>query len=554
MNKGISRRDFIVGGGVFGASMAAVGLAGCAPSNGGLPSTGTDASGTSTHKGADRPLSSRLVEVDEGDVARTEECDVVVCGSGSAGTYAAIRAAELGARVIWLEKTSLKGGTSTITEGTLAYNTQEQLDAQGPTDLQAEFEAYMQWHNWGAYAPGIWCYLDNSGEALDWAISHGASMSTGGQGSLLSCFEEEGNWTNNGEGMLKPLWAYGETLDNLDFRLESPAVNIILNDEGVGGVYAKCGDDLVRINAKATVLATGGFGKNPEMCAERLRVPSERVVFLGFDGQDGDGINMALTAGALPQAPSAVMYGLSKACGESWSSMLSIFTQWPPAYRYPLEIGKTLPMVNQSGKRFYNETLAEDADTARLNTAIASQSKVFTLFDEAHVEAYEGEDKLNEFVAFMGVGSGELRSLVEGSDFVWKADSFEELAELMGVDSEALAATMEDYNNRAKGDGSHDPLGADPALMTPLEKKPFYAVQVEACAYSTCGGVRGDSEARAIGHDDLPIKGLFVCGTDNGSMQFNDYPYGLHGGSGQGAACTTGYVAANAACKDLGLA
>ena len=176
------------------------------------------------------------------------------------------------------------------------------------------------------------------------------------------------------------------------------------------------------------------------------------------------------------------------------------------------------------------------------------------MFDEAHVEAYEGEDKLNEFVAFMGVGSGELRSLVEGSDFVWKADSFEELAELMGVDSEALAATMEDYNNRAKGDGSHDPLGADPALMTPLEKKPFYAVQVEACAYSTCGGVRGDSEARAIGHDDLPIKGLFVCGIDNGSMQFNDYPYGLHGGSGQGAACTTGYVAANAACKDLGLA
>ena len=49
MDKVISRRDFIVGGGVFGASMAAVGLAGCAPSNAGLPSTDTDASGTSTH-------------------------------------------------------------------------------------------------------------------------------------------------------------------------------------------------------------------------------------------------------------------------------------------------------------------------------------------------------------------------------------------------------------------------------------------------------------------------------------------------------------------------
>ena len=67
----------------------------------------------------------------------------------------------------------------------------------------------------------------------------------------------------------------------------------------------------------------------------------------------------------------------------------------------------------------------------------------YTHLDVYKRQAYEGEDKLNEFVAFMGVGSGEFRSLVEGSDFVWKADSFEELAELMGVDSEALAATME---------------------------------------------------------------------------------------------------------------
>lgn len=551
MSKEVSRREFLVGSGIIGAGAAMMSLAGCAPSDGGQSLANT--ADSAADKDDARSLSSRLIEVNENEVARTEECDIVVCGSGTAGTYAAIRAAELGAHVIWLEKTNLKGGTSTVTEGTLAYNTQEQLEAEGESDLQSEFETYMQWHNWGAYAPGIWCYLENSGRALDWAISHGASMSTGGQGSLLSCFDQEGNWTNNGEGMLKPLWAYGETLANLDFRLESPAVNIIVENGEVAGVYAKSGDDVVRINAKATVLATGGYGKNPDMCAERLRVPSERVVFLGFEGQDGDGINMALAAGALSQAPSAVMYGLSKACGESWSSMLSIFTQWPPSYRYPLETGKTLPMVNQNGKRFYNETLGEDADTARLNTAIASQTKVFTLFDEAHVEAYEGEDRLNEFVAFMGVGSGEFRSLVEKSDYVWKADSFEELAELMGVEAEALVSTMDDYNKRAQGDGSHDPFGADPALMTALEKKPFYAVQVEACAYSTCGGVRGDGEARAVGSDDLPIKGLFVCGIDNGSMQFNDYPYGLHGGSGQGAACTTGYVAANAACKDLGL-
>ena len=545
----------MAGSGILGVSAALAGLAGCAPAAQG-PSAPAGSQGqgsgegTSTQTGSS---SSRLIEVSESDVTSTEECDIVVCGSGSAGTYAAIRAAELGAHVIWLEKTNLKGGTSTVTEGTLAYNTKEQVDAGMTTDLQAEFEAYMQWHNWGAYAPGIWCFLDNSGAAVDWAIEHGALMATGGYGALHSCYDADGNWVNNGEGMLKPLWAYGETLENLDFRLETPAVNIIVNNGAVTGVYAKSGDDIIRINAKATILATGGFGKNPEMCAERLRVPSERVMFLGFDGQDGDGINMALAAGALPQAPSSVMYGLSKACGESWSSTLSIFVQWPPSYRYPLEIGKTLPMVNQNGERFYNETLVEDADTSRLNVALASQPKVFTLFDENFVKTYEGEDKLEEFVAFMGVGSGEFRSTVEKSDYVWKADTIEELAEAIGVDPETLSATVESYNNRANGDGTHDPFGADPAMMTALEA-PFYAVQVEACAYSTCGGVRGNHEARAVDANDEPIPGLFVCGIDNGSMQYNDYPYGLHGGSGQGAACTTGFVAANTACADLGIA
>lgn len=552
MGKTVSRREFLVGGGILGASAAIASLAGCTPAGNSAQSAGVSRADAST--AVSLSSSSRLIEVNENSVTSTEDCDIVVCGSGSAGTYAAIRAAELGSKVIWLEKTGMKGGTSTVTEGTLAYNTKEQVEAGATVDKQAEFEAYMQWHNWGAYAPGIWCFLDYSGEAIDWAIEHGAMMATSGYGALHSCFDADGNWVNNGEGMLKPLWAYGETLENLDFRLETPAVNIIVENDEVVGVYAQTSDGIIRINAKATVLATGGFGKNPEMCAERLRVPSERVVFLGFDGQDGDGINMALAAGALPQAPSSVMYGLSKACGESWSSMLSIFTQWPPSYRYPLEMGKTLPMINQNGERFYNETLGEDADTSRLNVAMASQSKVFTLFNEDHVKAYEGEDKLNEFVAFMGVGSGELRSAVEKSDYVWKAETFEELAELIDVDSQTLVATIEAYNSCASGDGSHDLFGADPTLMTSLENGPFYAVQVEACAYSTCGGIRGNYEARAVDSDDNPIKGLFVCGIDNGSMQYNDYPYGLHGGSGQGAACTTGFVAANAASKDLGIA
>lgn len=540
----LSRRAFLAGTGALGASAAIAGLAGCSPA----PSTPNAASGSSAE--GSQPASSKLEAVSEDRVAATEDADIVVVGSGSAGTYAAVRAAELGAKVVWLEKTSMKGGTSNVTEGLSAPNTKEQLDSEGETDTQALFESMMGWHNWGAYAPGIWSYLDHAGTAIDWAIGHGARLAHAG-GGFYSCLDESGSWINMGKGMLTPLWEYGESLDNLDFRIETPTVNLALDDGAVAGVYAKSTDgSIVRINAKAVILATGGFGKNPEMCAERLRVPSERVTFLGFDGQEGDGINMALEAGGASQAPAAVMYGLSKVVGDSWDGILTIFLQWPPSWRAPQPIGRTLPMVNETGKRFYNETLTEDADTSRLNVAIASQAAAFTVFDENHVTAYSTFD---EFDYLSGISHGNFRELAEKSDAVCKADTLEELAELMGVDADALVATIEDYNGRANGDGTHDPFGADAANMTPIQQAPFYAAKVEACAYSTCGGVRSNYDMQVVDETNAPIEGLYATGLDNGSMYYNDYPYGLHGGTGQANACTSGYVAGEAACKALGL-
>ena len=79
--------------------------------------------------------------------------------------------------------------------------------------------------------------------------------------------------------MLKPLWAFGDTLENLDFRLETPAVNVIVEDGVVKGVYAQSGDDIIRINAKATVLATGGFGKNPESVPNVFASPVSVLYF-----------------------------------------------------------------------------------------------------------------------------------------------------------------------------------------------------------------------------------------------------------------------------------
>lgn len=149
----------------------------------------------------------------------------------------------------------------------------------------------MDWHNWGAKTEAFQTYFDFSGKAVDWAVSHGASLVYSGNPKKphYSPVDAQGNWMNIGTGVLTPLWEYGETLDNLDFRLETPAVNIIVDNGTVKGVYAQEADGIVRINAKSVIMATGGFASNVDMGKEWLRVPAERIKFMSFEGQDGDG-------------------------------------------------------------------------------------------------------------------------------------------------------------------------------------------------------------------------------------------------------------------------
>ena len=123
----------------------------------------------------------------------------------------------------------------------------------------------------------------------------------------------------------------------------------------------------------------------------------------------------------------------------------------------------------------------------------------------------------------------------------------------MEVDPDAFVATIAAYNEHAANGGEADSFGTMPEEKTPILKAPFYAAKIVSCAYGTNGGVGTDYWCRAVNADDEVIEGLYAAGQDNGSMYFNDYPYGLMGGTCQGGACTTGFVCAESACDTLGL-
>lgn len=116
------------------------------------------------------PSSGDSAQTDDAKIEASQEesCDIVVVGSGTSGTCAAIRAAELGANVIWLEKTDAKGGTSIYTEAMAGVNSQLQKSADISFDENSVFYDLMDYQDWGGLGKVVMAFVQNSGETLDW--------------------------------------------------------------------------------------------------------------------------------------------------------------------------------------------------------------------------------------------------------------------------------------------------------------------------------------------------------------------------------------------------
>lgn len=140
--------------------------------------------------------------------------------------------------------------------------------------------------------------------------------------------------------------------------------------------------------------------------------------------------------------------------------------------------------------------------------------------------------------------------------YLFRADSVAALARKIDVPQAQLERTIANMNVYAKqgadpeygrGGNAYDRMFGDAAVkpnpcLGPIDRGPFYAVQIQLGDIGTKGGLKTDAFARVMDRQGQPIAGLYAAGNATGGPFGDCYP---GAGGTIGPAMTFGFVAAN---------
>lgn len=507
--RGMGRRDFIKGTAV-GVGAAAVG--GTRTAAGGAP------------------------QIAPSQVKESVAADVVVVGAGIAGMCAALSAIEAGAKTVLLEKGATFNARG-FDDG--CVNSSVHKEAGVHIDRDELIGELMRQANYRADQRLIRLWVDRSGEVMDWLRSRVEPK--GVKASLAPVSNErEGPYkvyrtAVNFTGQNPKLMAVLESIvkeKGGDIRYQTPGVQLVRQGQGrVTGVIARTqAGDYIRFDArKGVVLTTGGYDNNPEMMKRFLRPSDLRIEKYNSANKicTGDGHNMALAVGAdMDEPPHTLIVGNGILTNKD-EFYLIMFTPWL--------------RVDRFGRRYVNE----DSDYCRAANANAILPGHFN-WSILDARWGEGPGQSPEYVSF--VKKQMERYIQEGTVLV--ADTLDELAGKMQVEPAVLKATVARYNELARNKKDVD-FGVEGDKMRPVEKPPFYAMQVRNFALVTVSGLRVNEHLQVLDKEGKPIPGLYAAGNTSGGFFADTYPRNVHGIS-HGRAITFGRLAGlNAAAEKV---
>lgn len=460
------------------------------------------------------------------------EYDVVVIGGGAAGKMAALTAAkEGGLKVVLLEKRDVTGGTSIHTEDLTAFNSIEQQERKTPPKFTGTpfdhyptyaegYERYMDYSHQRANPDVVRVQLYETAETVQMYRDLGAECVN----VFVFAFyqKNELNTAHRYEGLgerMQELLLRATVNAGVDIFTSTPAKRLLANGGIVEGVEAVDAEgNRLRIGAKAVVLASGGFGNNPDMVRKyswQHRAANYTYQCVPTENT-GDGLNMAIEVGADSKtAPGCIM---NIPC--SWGKMLTAHTTGAGI--------QPVIWVNNRGERFANEEMGFSFMNAGSSIIKQPKGKAFAILDSDQVQYYMDEGSeigLGEFIAFKQKLTHlqvELeQDVVEGT--AWKGDTIEELANAIDdVNAKTLIKTLYEYQEFCKT-GVDVKHFKQAKYLRPLSKPPFYAIRMAASILTSVGGIRVNGDMQVTDDDYVPIPGLYAAGNDASGLYGDSY-------------------------------
>ena len=464
----------------------------------------------------------------------TVDADVVVVGAGGAGMTAAITAAAEGKSVVILESQSMVGGNSVratggMNAGKTVYQDENEFGESAGVEktLKTAAEKYADnetitalaktvSEQWAAYQADPTGYFDsvelmeldtmiggkgindpelvetlcaNSADAIDWLDEHGITLhnvSSFGGASVKRIHRPvnaEGKTVSVGSYMI-PLLEENCEKAGVKMMLDTTATEILTDANGaaVGVKATGASGETVTVNAKAVVLATGGFGANLDMVV-KYKPELKGFMTTNAPGIQGQGIEMAQAIGAATVDMDQIQ--IHPTVEANTAALITEGLR-----------GDGAILINEEGQRFIDEVGTRDVVSAAEIAQTGSYS--WLVVDQAMADA-----------------SSVIQGYIKKGYTVTGA-TYEELGKAMGVDAAAFAETMEKWNGYVEA--KNDPDFGRTSFANPLNTAPYYAVKVTAGVHHTMGGLKINANTEVLNEKGEVIPGLFAAGEVTGGV------------------------------------
>ncbi len=429
------------------------------------------------------------------ELPKTSNYDVVVIGAGGAGFSAAITARNAGANVVLLEKMPAVGGNSLISGAEMNVAKNWVQPKLGINDDSPELHAQDTFK--GGDGKGDMKVINvMTHEALDaakWCRDY-----------LGVRFEDDNLFFFGGHSRKRALIPVGHTGTEFIAKFQAKAdelgipvitnmkaEELIKNKDGrVVGVKATMDGSEYTFNAKGgVVLATGGFGANPEMVKKYNPKIDERFKTTDAPGTTGEALYMAERAGA--QLVNMGYIQTYPIC-DPISGAIELIAD----ARFDGAI-----MLNQEGKRFVEELQRRDV----LSEAILNQTGQYCWVlwnDNIGKISNTVKAHANEYEAFTKQG------------IMTTCDDLKCIADFTKIPFDQLRKTVKRVSDMA-GKGNDKDFNHRAGLMD-MQQGKYYVIKAVPSTHHTMGGVRINEKAEALTAEGKVIPGLWAAGEVTG--------------------------------------